>query len=227
MRHYRKCVCGLVCIALGVTGSGNAFSADSTSPAAANPAQRWVGGYAARGEHHHLWSAGEYFGYQNAAAAGFVEWPTASSIPLPLRNEQTVRAELRYEYIWGTIPLHENQVPAEERRGGPYSTTLDNHLIAGLLGRRFVLLPGHPFRPTLHLGAGFSLLDHKILKEGSLYNFNLFGGCGSEFDLAGEWSAFLDVRWEHFSNGGSMYLTDAAVIGLESVSAVVGLRHAF
>ena len=227
MRYEKELVYGLVCFVLGAAGFGHASGAENTSRAADDPAQRWIGGYAARGEHYHLWSAGEYFGYENAAAAGFVEWPTVWSVPLPIRNAQTVRTELRYEYLWGTIPLHENQVPAEERHGRPYYTTLDNHQIAGLLSRRFVFLPDHTFRPTLHLGGGLSLLDHKILKEGTLYNFNFFGGCGAEADFTTEWSAFMDVRWEHFSNGGRMYLTDAAVIGLESVSGVVGLRRAF
>ena len=227
MRYGKEFVFGLVCFVLGAAVFGNACRAEDAPLTERQPARRWIGGYAARGAHHHLWSAGEYFGYENAAAAGFLEWPTAWSIPLPIRNEQTVRTELRYEYLWGTIPLHENQVPEAERHGGPYSTTLANHQIACLLVRRFVFLPDHMFRPALHLGGGLSVLDHKILKEGTLYNFNLLGGCGTEVDLTGEWSAFVDARWEHFSNGGRMRLTDAAVIGLESVSAVVGLRHAF
>ena len=227
MRHDKGFVCWLVCFVLGAAGFGNASWAEDASRAAQDPDQRWIGGYAARGEHHHLWSSGDYVGYENAAAAGFVEWPTAWPLPLPIRTEQTLRAELRYEHLWGTIALLENQVPAEERHGGPYSTTLDHQQVASLLVRRFIFLPDHTFRPTIHVGAGLSILDHRILKEGTLYNFNFLGGCGSEIDLIGEWSAFVDVRWEHFSNGGSIYLTDAAVIGLESVSGVVGLRRAF
>lgn len=187
----------------------------------------WIGAYGSTGTQFHIFSANQYKGHKQNALAVFLERESGYWVPLPVETQRTYRWELRYMDISGTIEIEEVQVPKEKRDGGPYFVTLDHYQVALLCIRRWVFLPDYFIRPSFHLGLGFSMLDKKILEEGTRYNFNLVGGAGLEVDLSSRWTTYFDVRWEHYSNGGKMGLTDAAVIGPESINAVLGIRYAF
>lgn len=188
--------------------------------------KHWVGGYASFGRHSHIWSSSVYTGYKNWALGAFYEWESNPWIPLPADIiRRTWQAELHYKRLWGTIPLDEDQIPPEDRDGPPYSTELDHYQFALRLVRRWVFLPDYFIRPTLHLGFGMSLLNRTIIDDGTLHSFDFVGGGGVEIDLSKRWTLFADLRWEHFSNGGQIYMTNAAVIGPESLNGVFGLRY--
>lgn len=192
------------------------------------PKKTWIGVYGSTGTQYHIFSANQYKGHKQNALAVFLERESSGYwVPMPVETQRTYRWELRYMDISGTIEIEEVQVPEEKRDGGPYYVTLDHSQIALLCIRRWVFLPDYFIRPSIHLGLGFSMLDKKILEEGTLYNFNLIGGAGLEMDISPSWTTYFDVRWEHYSNGGKMGLTDAAVIGPESINAVLGIRYAF
>lgn len=232
MKYQRFCVTiFFICIICFVSygrALGGSESVNSQGPSLATGGKkRWVGLAGSQGKNHHLWSATDYKGYKNWTAGMFMEWETDAWVPLSLDMEHTLRVELRYQDIWGTIPLTSDQVPPEKRNGGPYFTTLDHYTIALLLVRRWVFFPQYFIRPNLHLGFGLSILNKTLLEDGTLHNFNFDGGCGLELDINKQWSTFVDVRWEHFSNGGQIYMTNAAVIGLESVNGVFGIRYRF
>lgn len=192
------------------------------------PKEKWVGIYGAIGTQYHIFSANDYDGHKENAWAAFWEVESRPWIPLPVEAQRTLRFELRYAEIHGTIEIVREQVPSEDWNGGPpYYTTLDHYQVALLGIRRWVFLPHYFIRPSLHLGLGISWLNKNILEDGTQYNFNLIGGTGLEMDFSDRWCGFLDVRWEHFSNGGKMGLTDKDVIGLESINAVLGIRYAY
>lgn len=191
------------------------------------PKKKWIGVYSSIGTQYHIFSANDYDGYKQNALAAFWEVESKPWIPLPVEAQRTLRYELRYSELHGTIEIVEEQVPSEKRDGGPYYTTLDHYQLALLGIRRWVFLPDYFLRPSLHLGLGISWLNKNILEEGTQYNFHLIGGAGLEMDLSDRWCTFLDVRWEHYSNGGKMGLTDKAVIGPESINAVLGIRYAY
>jgi hypothetical protein len=188
----------------------------------------WAGFYVSRGISHRFWSIKNYKGYENNTLGLFEEWEMARWTSSIIPCMASVRGELRYMDLFGTIELVEKQVPLEKCDGGPYLKDLSSlWQIAALCVPRLVLFPNSVFRPSLHAGVGLSVLNDKILENGTIYNYNLLAGCGFEVDFLRQWSMLADIRLEHFSNGGRMYLTNRAVIGLESVSGMIGLRHPF
>ncbi len=232
MKYQRKgiaiCLLFIICLASGGRAAAESTAGEGQSNGPATEGKkRWIGLTGSWGGHHHLWSATDYKGYKNKTAGVFMEWETEAWVPVPVNMEHTLRLELHYQDIWGTIPLTSDQVPPEKRNGGPYGTTLDHYNIALLLIRRWVFFPEYFIRPNLNLGFGISVLNKTVLEDGTIHNFNFVGGGGLEADINRQWSAFMDVRWEHFSNGGQIYLTNAAVIGLESINGVFGLRYRF
>ena len=188
---------------------------------------RWVGYmHGTLGRPYHIWSAKTYDGYKNISHGIFMEWETGALIPESSLTYQTLRLELRYIKMWGTIELKDDQVPLEEyQMGGPFYTTLDHQRFAVTGVRRWIVFPDYSIRPSVHLGFGISWTDKPILKEGTNYNFDFVGGVGVEFDITEKLSGNIGTRWEHFSNGGAIYLTDKHVIGPESINLIVSLRH--
>ncbi len=227
--RYLVIVCCIfsLCFMLNLEAFADSSKSDEDAAVETATKERWIGGYGSIGVHHHIWSASDYKGYKNKTAGMFMEWETDPWIPLPVATLRTLRADLRYSRLWGTIEITEDQVPPEKRTGGPYYTTLDHYLVTLLFVRRWIFLPTYPIRPTLHLGFGISVLNKTILEDGTLHNFNFSGGGGLEADITKKWSAFLDCSWEHFSNGGQIYLTNAACIGPESINGVLGVRYRF
>lgn len=229
MRYSRN---GLVMCLAGVllAGDGIRHAARAAGERPAEPPQRrvWGGAYGASGTSKRLWSVKEYQGYKTDRAGLFREVESFDLVPLPVSAQWSVRYELRVERLSGTIELEEAQVLPEKRTGGPYRKSLDSYWqVAGLCVPRLVLFPDSPVRPSLHVGFGLSLMNKKIIEDGTLYNYNLLGGAGLEADVSKRWSVFADCRLEHYSNGGRMYLTNKTAIGLESVSGVVGVRREF
>ncbi|MDD4872292.1 MAG: acyloxyacyl hydrolase [Kiritimatiellae bacterium] len=189
---------------------------------------RWAGFYVSHGISHRFWSTKNYKGYENNTLGLFEEWETTRWTSSIIPYMASVRGELRYMDLLGTIELLEKQVLPEGRDGGPYLKNLSSlWQIAVLCVPRLVFFPNSSFRPSFHAGIGLSLLNDKVLDDGTRYNFNLLTGCGLEIDFFRQWTMLADIRLEHFSNGGLMYLTNRAVIGMESVSGVIGLRHPF
>jgi opacity protein-like surface antigen len=110
--------------------------------------------------------------------------------------------------------------------GQPNWAKLDNHYSISLLAvRRWIFLPNRVIRPNAHLGFGFSVMNESVIENGTTWNFNFVGGGGLEYDVIKKWTVYGDVRWEHFSNGGQVYLTNKDVIGPESVNIVLGIRY--
>jgi hypothetical protein len=211
----------------GAAQTGTDRPAAATASVKKHQKKTWIGAYGATGTQYHIFSANQYKGHKQNALAVFLERESGYWVPLPVETQRTYRWELRYMDISGTIEIEEVQVPEDKRTGGPYFVTLDHYQVALLCVRRWVFLPDYFLRPSIHLGLGFSMLDNPILEEGTRYNFNLIGGGGLEMDLSPSWTAYFDVRWEHYSNGGKMGLCDAAVIGPESINAVLGIRYAW
>ncbi len=193
--------------------------------AAAEP-ERSVGVYMSSGKAHRLWSVQRYTGYKSHRVGLFKETAAGQADVLGIPVQLSVRGEINREALSGTISLRKDQVPKHEWDGTPYLLTLDgNWQIAVLCVPRLIFFPDSPVRPALHLGAGLSWLHRRLLQEGTHYNFNLLAGAGLDADIGGHWSLFADCRWEHYSNGGRMYLTNRSVIGLESVNAMIGIRR--
>lgn len=203
---------------------GDAYGKDAQLSDETDEKKQWIGAYYSLGRHSHIWSSSVYTGYKNWTLGLFYERETDGWIPFPLDTERTWRGEFHFKKLWGTIPLDEDQIPPEDRDGGPYSTTLDHYQFTLQLVRRWVFLPDYWIRPNLHLGFGLSMLNKTIIEDGTLHSFNFVGGGGVEADLSDRWSIFADLRWEHFSNGGQIYLTNGAVIGPESLNWLFGLR---
>ena len=205
------------------------------SPASADVAERDANGarveaygfYASRGQALRIWARKRYSGYEPTCAGAFIERVIGEPVILAMPSQVRLRVEFRHERLAGTIALFEDQVAPAKRDGGePYLKELDgNWNLAGLFVPRLVLFPSWPVRPTLHAGFGLSWLNRRVLDEGTHYNYNLLAGLGMEADMTARWMLFADCRWEHYSNGGRMYLTNRAVIGIESVNAVVGIRR--
>lgn len=189
--------------------------------------KRWVGYmHGNLGRPFHIWSAKTYDGYKNISHGIFMERETGALIPESSFTYQTLRIELRYLRMWGTIELKDDQVPREEYlMGGPFYTTLDHDRFAVTAVRRWIVFPASPIRPSIHLGFGLSWTDKPILKEGTNYNFDFVGGVGVEFDITEKLSGNIGTRWEHFSNGGAIYLTNKRVIGPESINLLISIRH--
>ncbi|MFZ5572077.1 MAG: acyloxyacyl hydrolase [Thermodesulfobacteriota bacterium] len=217
----------LLCLMAGEAVFADQAVSSDTAAAETDLKKKWAGAFGSFGKHHHIWSASDYKGYENKAFGVFMEWETGQWLPLPVDTERTLRVDLRYSRLSGTIEITEDQVPPEKRTGGPYYTTLDQYLVSLMAVRRWIFLPEYWIRPTLHLGFGISLLNETILEDGTLHNFNFSGGGGLEADITKQWSAFLDCSWEHFSNGGQIYLTNSACIGPESINGVFGVRYRF
>jgi hypothetical protein len=190
--------------------------------------KQWFGFTGSTGKQFQFASDREYTGYRNSQAGVFLEWETGSLIPLPVDTERTLRLEFRYAYLWGTIPLSDDQVPEEVReQEDSHSTALDHHQVSVLAIRRWIFLPTRIAQPYVLLGLGMSITHKRILEEGSIYAFNFSAGGGVDINLNKRWSLFTEVSLEHFSNGGEWGLTDDAVIGPESINGRLGLRYRY
>jgi len=189
--------------------------------------KRWIGCmHGTLGRPYHIWSAKTYDGYKNISNSVFMEWETDALISTSTLLNQTLRVEVRYLKLWGTIGLKDDQVSEEEYlQGRPFYTTLDHKRFAITGVRRWIIFPYYPIRPSVHLGFGISWTDKSILKEGTNYSFDFVGGLGVEFDITNKLSGNIGARWEHFSNGGAIYLTNKRVIGPESINLLISIAH--
>ncbi len=189
--------------------------------------KKWVGLLGSWGRHHHIWSSSNYKGFRNRHFGMFMEWEDDPFTLLPVDVDQTLRVELRYAKLYGTFKIDEDQVVKERLvEGQPNWAKLTGHYSVSLIGvRRWVFFPNRVIRPNLHLGFGFSVMNKSIIENGTIWNFNFVGGGGLEYDLSKKWTVYGDVRWEHFSNGGQIFLTNKDVIGPESINILLGIRY--
>ncbi|MEI7435433.1 MAG: acyloxyacyl hydrolase [bacterium] len=229
MRFCKKIfVAWFAVVFLAGGGVWHTAQAEETNSVAASKAKVWYGAYVSGGSTKRLWSVKEYTGYKPGRVGLFREAEIGDGTHPGIPWRWSVRYELMCERLSGTVELVEDQVPPDERTGGPYMKSLNGlWQLAGLWVPRVVFFPNSPVRPSLHAGIGLSVMNEKILEEGTYYNFNFVGGGGVEADISKLWSVFVDCRLEHYSNGGAMSLTDKAVIGLESISCVLGVRREF
>ena len=229
MHYCRKVwsICFAVGLLAGIGILGTA-RAEETNSEAAVKAKIWYGAYFSDGTTMRLWSVKEYKGYRPQRLGVFREAEIGDGTHPTIPWRWSSRYELVCERLSGDIELVEDQVPPAERTGGPYMKSLDGlWQLAALWVPRVVFMPDWPVRPSLHAGIGASMMNKKILEDGTYYNFNFVGGAGLEADITKLWSIFADCRLQHYSNGGAMSLTDKAVIGLESISYVIGVRREF
>jgi hypothetical protein len=70
----------------------------------------------------------------------------------------------------------------------------------------------------LSLGAGFCWTDLKIEEINRRFNFILEGGPGMRWNVAPNHAWFLELRWLHYSNAGTVLPN----LGLNSVTALGG-----
>jgi hypothetical protein len=187
----------------------------------------WVGFLGSWGRHHHIWSSSDYKGFRNRHFGLFMEWEDDPLKLLSVDMDRTWRVELRYAKLYGTFKIDDDQVVKERLVEGQQNwVTLDDHYSISLIGvRRWVFLPKQVIRPNVHLGFGFSVMNQSVIENGTIWHFNFVGGGGLEYDLNKKWTIYGDVRWEHFSNGGQIYLTNKDVIGPESINIVLGVRY--
>jgi hypothetical protein len=215
-------------VAWAAAAEGQQSGVESETPPEIDQKRHWVGIMGSAGSHYHLWSANTYTGYKTASVGAFYEWESERAKFFSAELGRTWRVELRYAYLWGTVPIDEDQASDDDLlRGPPYSVTLDQHKISLVGVRRWIFLPDYPVRPTTHLGFGMSVVHEPILERGTIWAFDFVGGVGLEADLNERWCLMADVRWEHFSNGGDMGLTNGRVIGPESVNLVLSLRYQY
>jgi len=193
----------------------------------ASDQKKWVGFLGSWGRHHHIWSSSNYKGFRNRHFGLFMEWEDDPFSLFSVDMDRTWRAELRYAKLYGTFKIDDDQVVKERLvEGQPNWAKLDNHYSISLLAvRRWIFLPNRAIRPNAHLGFGFSVMNESVIENGTTWNFNFVGGGGLEYDVIKKWTVYGDVRWEHFSNGGQVYLTNKDVIGPESVNIVLGIRY--
>ncbi len=189
--------------------------------------KRWVGLLGSWGRHNHVWSSSNYKGFRNRHFGIFMEWEDDPYTLLSVDMDRTLRVELRYAKLYGTFKIDDDQVVEEKLvEGEPNWVTLEDHYGVSLMAvRRWIFLPNRAVRPNLHVGFGFSVMNKSIIEDGTIWNFNFVGGGGLEYDLTKKWTVYGDVRWEHFSNGGQIFLTNKDVIGPESVNILLGIRY--
>jgi opacity protein-like surface antigen len=214
----------------GFTGIevSQAGSDKKAEPTGEKTEKRWIGMNGSWGRSHHIWSDREYYGYRNSQFGIFYEREIDPLFSLGLNIEHTFRAEFRYATLWGRIPLSDDQVSDEEaERTDEHYMTLDHKQVVFLGIRRWVFLPDSFIRPNLHLGFGISVTDELIIEGGTLYAFSFTGGGGIDMDVSDRWTIFSEVSWEHFSNGGQMFMTNKRVIGPESINTRFGVRYRF
>jgi hypothetical protein len=214
----------------GFLGSGvsQADSEKSTELAGNDLEKKWIGLDGSWGKSFHIWSDREYFGYRNSQLGIFYEWETDPYVSFGLDVEHTYKAVFRVATLKGTIPLSDDQVSDEEAaRTDEHETTLDHKQVVFLGVRRWTFLPDSFIRPNLHLGFGISITDELIVEDGTLFAFSFTGGGGVDIDVSDRWTIFSEVSWEHFSNGGQMYLTNKRVIGPESINTRFGFRYRY
>jgi len=187
----------------------------------------WLGYFFSYGQPHQLWSIKQYDGYETMAVGIFREWVSNPNPIGPIPFSRHWRAFAKVEHFYGDVELAPGQVPLAQQDGGPYYAHLDHYQLAFLLSRRWVLGPRWKIHPTANLGAGLSIMNDKMIEDGTLHNYNLEAGYGLEWNITHGWVANADVEYKHFSNGGRMYLSDKDVIGPEDVNLLVSLRHPF
>ena len=238
MKHNRRTAwiaVWCILVAAIIAWPGQVVYAGSDEPAPQTETQteqqtekRWIGVDASYGRHEHIWSDREYFGYSNSQFGIYYEWLTEPWFTFGPKIDHTYKIVFRYADLRGTIPLSDDQVSDEEAAAtDEHYTTLD-HKQAVFLGiRRWVFLPDYWIHPNLHLGCGLSVTDKLIIEGGTYYAFSFTGGGGVDIDLNDRWTIFTEASWEHFSNGGQMYLTNKKVIGPESLNTRFGIRYRF
>ncbi len=210
------------------TGVSQADQENQKTRAEGELEKRWIGLDGSWGRSHHIWSDREYFGYRNSQLGIFYEWETDPYISFGLDVEHTYKAVFRIATLWGTIPLSDDQVSDERAaQTDEHETTLDHKQVLFLGIRRWTFLPDSFIRPNLHLGFGFSITDELIVEDGTLFAFSFTGGGGVDIDVSDRWTIFTEASWEHFSNGGQMYLTNKRVIGPGSLNARFGFRYRY
>jgi hypothetical protein len=224
----RKCLSVLLIFFLFAAPSfGKEFHSHDDSEKGTPDQKTWVGLLGSWGRHNHIWSSSNYKGFRNRHFGVFMEWEKDPFRLLSVDMDQTLRVELRYAKLYGTFKIDDDQVVKERLvEGQPNLAKLEDHYSVSLMAvRRWVFLPKRVVRPNVHLGFGFSVMNKSVIENGTVWNFNFVGGGGLEYDLNPKWTVYGDVRWEHFSNGGQVFLTNKDVIGPESINILLGIRY--
>jgi len=222
---------GIMVFCLCCLLTSSALSQESTaenSKPDKSEGRSWWGVMGSYGRHTHIWSSSVYVGYKTWSAGAFYEWESPRLTVLPFDVGRNWRVEFRYAKLWGTIPLDPDQVTDEVRaEGPPFWTKLDHQKISIVGVRRWIFLPDSFIRPSLFFGFGMSLLDDTIIEDGSVHNFDFVGGAGIDVDIAKRWILSGEARFEHFSNGGQIGLTNSDVIGPESLNMVLCVLYQY
>jgi hypothetical protein len=169
------------------------------------------------GASHHGFSTIRYEGYRTAALTVF--FPQA----LGSWWGGDLGLELRTSRHWGRdIPILQDQAtPAEwqgfQARGERPHLDLDHWMVAALpVWRR-------PLGKWAELEAGFGLAEtnREVITGGTKWSFYMLLGLNHRVGTWRDGPLRVGLRMEHFSNGGTLGVTPARVIGLESLQGTV------
>jgi hypothetical protein len=134
--------------------------------------------------------------------------------------------ELRGSRHWGTdVPILQDQATPEEWQafqdaGESPHIDFDSWMVAAMpVWRRSLGTVA-----DLEAGFGLSWMTPEVITGGTKWNFIMLLGLSREVGSWRDGPIRVGLRMEHFSNGGTLGLTDARVIGLESLQGVVSWR---
>lgn len=172
------------------------------------------------GASHHGFSTIRYEGYKTAAVTVF--------FPKTLGGfwGGDLGLELRGSRHWGRdIPILQDQATPEEwqgflARGERPHIDFDRWMVAALpVWRR-------PLGKVADLDAGFGYawMNREVITGGTKWSFYMLLGLSREVGTWRDGPLRVGLRLEHFSNGGTLGITHARVIGLESLQGVVTWR---
>jgi len=138
----------------------------------------------------------------------------------------TLGIEWRASRHWGKgVPIVEDQATPEEwqafkDRGEAPHIDFDRVMVGVIPTWRRSLWGAM----DLDAGLGLAWLDRVLITGGTQWSFYLALGLSREVGSLGRSPVRLGLRLEHFSNGGTLGVTKARVIGLESLQATLAFR---
>jgi hypothetical protein len=161
------------------------------------------------------------------------EWEFGSLVIPPKHGFiESLLVEFRLSKIWGkNIPLMPDEVSQENaeqarKEGRSPTADWDAYQVAITPFYRFYYPLSSKTRPYLEIGAGFALMNHALIDNGTNWDFSMMAGLGIEREIH-QIPFYFVLRAEHFSNGAQLWSKfgfNKANIGVETFALGVGIR---